>query len=139
MDDTTFKEKEPMVSHTITEADFKADPVTALLPCADGEESDKAKFRNTLIARYKANPRQFMLGAWKYLAEAHNARIALVKALRGKCAQCETHHDTDCNTECPHAYVKDRLADYAKNYGCEVFARNLCGRLKVLKTSKPKK
>ena len=138
MDDTTFKEIEPMVSRTITEADFKADPVTALLPYADGEESDKAKFRNALIQRCKADRRQFMLIAWKYLAEAHNARIALVKAIRGKCAQCKTVPDL-CYEDCPHAYVKDRLADYAKNYGCDVFARNLLGRLKVLKTSKPKK
>lgn len=136
MDDTTFKEIEPMVSRTIAEADFRSDPVSVILPCADfDEESDKAKFRATLIQRYKADKRQFMLIAWKYLAEAHNARIALVKAIRGKCAQCISPDDS-CNDVCPHAYVKDRLADYAKNYGCEVFARNLCGRLKVLKPPK---
>lgn len=139
MDMTTFKDAEPMVSRTITEADFKADPVTALLPCADGEESDKATFRNTLIARYKANPRQFMLIVWKYLAEAHNARIALVKAFRDKCDKCSCPEDRFCNEECPHAYIRRSLADYAKDYGEEVFAKNLLGRLKVLKTSKPKK
>ncbi len=136
MDTTTFKEAIPMVRHTITEADFKADPVTALLPCADGEESDKATFRNTLIARYKANPRQFMLIAWKYLAEAHNARIALVKAFRDKCDKCTCPEDRFCNEECPHAYIRRSLADYAKDYGEEVFAKNLLGRLKVLKPSK---
>jgi len=136
MDMTTFKEAIPMVRHTITEADFKADPVTALLPCADfDEESDKATFRNTLIARYKADKRQFMLIAWKYLAEAHNARRALVESFRDKCDKCQTN-DCVCNEECPHAYIKDCLADYAKDYGEEVFAKNLLGRLKVLKPSK---
>ena len=140
IDMTTFKDAEPMVRHTITEAAFKADPVTALLPCPDfEEESDKAKFRNALIQRYKADPRQFMLIAWKYLAEAHNARLALVKAIRDKCDKCSCPEDRFCNEECPHAYVKDRLADYAKDYGEEVFAKNLLGRLKVLKPSKPKK
>jgi hypothetical protein len=140
MDMTTFKDAEPMVSRTIAEADFRSDPVSVILPCADfDEESDKATFRNALIQRYKANPRQFMLIAWKYLAEAHNARIALVKAFRDKCDKCICPEDRFCNEECPHAYIRRSLADYAKDYGEEVFAKNLLGRLKVLKTSKPKK
>ena len=125
---------EPMHTCEITNADFLADPVTALLQYPDFEtDADKAKFRNALMARFKADKRQFMLTAWKYLADAHRARLALLAAFRGRCADCKEGDDMYCDEGCPNEHLKTLLKNYAKDYGCEVFARNLLGRLKVLK------
>ena len=127
------KGDKPMHTREITDADFKADPVSALTEYPDFEtDADKARFRNALIARFKADKRQFILTAWKYLAEAHNARVALLAAFRGKCADCKAD-GAWCNEECPHEHLKSLLANYTKDYGREVFAKNLLGRLKVLK------
>lgn len=131
--------QEPLFTRSVTNTRFAADPVSALMEYPDFEaEEDKAKFRATLIQRFKANAGRFTRIAWEYIADAHRARADFIKAVQ-KANACEDCHCDYC-AECNHnAWLKHLAAQYDKDFACDVFAKNLLGRLKVLKTSKPKK
>ncbi len=128
--------REPLFTRSVTNTRFAADPVSALMEYPDFEaEEDKAKFRATLIQRFKANAGRFTRIAWEYIADAHRARADFIKAVQ-KANACEDCHCDYC-AECNHnAWLKHLAAQYDKDFACDVFARNLCGRLKVLKPKK---
>ena len=121
-------------SMSITDTRFAADPVTALMEYPDFEsEADKAKFRNTLIQRYRTDKIAFVKIAWSYVKDAHNARLGFINTARemNACSSCQL--GGCCAWECPHSRLKQLATQYDKDFANNVFARNLLGRLKVLK------
>ncbi len=127
--------KTPLCDLAMTKTRFMADPVSALMEYPDFDsETDKATFRNALIARQRADKAEFVNIAWRYVADAHNARVAFIYAIRkaNVCESCGGDPDF-CSRKCPHSHLKHLAAQYEKDFASDVFVKNLLGRLKVLK------
>lgn len=124
----------PLCDLAMTKTRFMADPVTALMEYPEfGSETDKATFRNALIARQRTDKAAFVKIAWGYVTDAHRARLNFINAVRkaNVCASC--HVNDMCANGCPHSHLKHLAAQYDKDFATDVFAKNLLGRLKVLK------
>ena len=121
-------------TNSTTKTRFFADPVTVLMEYPDFEnEADKARFRSTLFQRYRTDKDAFKEIAWGYIAEAHHARVGFVNTAREMNA-CSTCQIVDfCANGCPHLRLKQLAAQYDRDFAGDVFAKNLLGRLKVLK------
>jgi len=119
---------------SITNTRFLADPISVLMDCpVFDDEADKARFRNTLYQRYSTNKNAFVKIAWNYLKDAHNARVSFINTAR-EMNVCSSCRDIGCCPwHCPHSRLKQLAEQYDKDFANEVFARNLLGRLKVLK------
>lgn len=127
--------KPPLCDLAMTKTRFMADPVSALMEYPDfNSETDKATFRNALIARQRTDKAAFANIAWGYVTDAHRARLNFINAIRkaNVCASCGDD-PYFCSEKCQHSHLKHLAAQYDKDFASDVFTRNLLGRLKVLK------
>lgn len=110
-----------------SEAEFKKMPE---------EEPQYYAAKNTLKARYKADPKRFVSICRNYLREAQELSQAIMESLYpdGKrdalCSKCDTKGDC---WECKFHDRQSAVRRYRDNFGEDVFAKNLLGRLSVLK------